>query len=43
MIDGEAAPQVRVSAARAILEYSLKAVEIEDLAARREALEAKLT
>jgi transposase-like protein len=42
MVDGGAAPQVRVSAARSILEYSMKAVEIEDLAARLEALEAKL-
>jgi hypothetical protein len=40
--EGTAAP-VRVSAAKAILEYSMKAVEIEDLASRLEALEAKLT
>jgi len=37
--DAEAAPGARVSAARTILDMSLKAVELEDLAVRVEALE----
>lgn len=40
--DNEAAPGARVSAARAILETSLKSVEIDDLAARVEAMESAL-
>jgi len=38
--DGNAPPAARVSAARTILDLSLKAVELEDLAARVGALEA---
>lgn len=37
---GDTPPAVKVSAARAVLELGIKAVEIEDLAARVEALEA---
>ncbi len=40
--DEEASPSARVSAARAILEIGVKAVEIEDLTARLEELEAKV-
>ena len=37
-----APPAVRVSAAKTILEFALKAIEIEDLQARLEALEARM-
>ena len=40
MDDREAAPSARVSAARTILELALKAVEIEELEGRIEALES---
>lgn len=39
MANGEAAPASRVSAARAVLEMAFKAVELDDLAVRVEALE----
>ncbi|MFP5260889.1 MAG: transposase family protein [Blastocatellia bacterium] len=40
MSDKESPRSVRVTAAKAIIEYSIKAVEIEDLAQRVEELEA---
>jgi len=40
MNDKEAPRSVRVTAAKAIIEYSIKAVEIEDLAQRIEELES---
>ncbi|MGA9773671.1 MAG: hypothetical protein WBV94_31865 [Blastocatellia bacterium] len=42
MTDKKAVSFARVSAAKAILDYSLKAVELEDLAERIEALESKM-
>ncbi len=39
--DGEAPASARVSAARAILEGSIRGVEVQDLTARLDALEAK--
>ncbi len=39
--DGEAPASARVSAAKAILEASIKGVELQDIAARLDALEAK--
>ena len=41
MSDPEQPASARVSAARAVLELAIKGVELEDLAARLEALEAK--
>jgi hypothetical protein len=41
MQDAEAPASARVSAAKAILETSVKGIEIEDLAARIAALEAQ--
>lgn len=35
-------PAARVSAARAILDYAVRAIELEDISARLEALEAQL-
>ena len=42
MLNLKASPTPRVLAARTILEFSLKAVEFEDLAARVEELERRL-
>ena len=42
MSDKKAVAFARVSAAKAVLDYSLKAVELEDLAERIEALESKM-
>lgn len=39
MSDVETAPPARVSAAKAILEYAMRAIETEDVLARLEALE----
>jgi len=40
VVDGDTPPSVRVRAAEAILNHSLKAIEIEDIDARVAALEA---
>jgi DNA-binding MurR/RpiR family transcriptional regulator len=43
MADGKAPASARVTAARAVLEVAIKAVELEDLEARIADLEARLT
>ncbi len=42
MTDIETAPPARVSAARAVLEFTMKAIELEDVLARIEELEAAI-